>query len=104
MRTAPRMRGSPCAISYHATSLGNCVTLPIHPHPAYADLDISTRSTRAEGTMALLCAGVNRNRIRLVGRWQSDELYRYLHVQAQLLMTGLFAALLLGGSFGLAPG
>ena len=54
--------------------------------------------------MALLCAGVGQDRIRMIGRWRSDELYRYLHVQAQPVMTGLAAAMLQGGSYRLAPG
>ena len=58
-------------------------TLAIHPDPAIDPRDISARSTRAGGAMALLCAGVDRDRIKLVGRWRSEELYRYLHVQAQ---------------------
>lgn len=43
--------------------------------------------------MALLCAGIDRDRIKLVGWWpRSEELYRYLHVhQAQPVMTGLAA-------------
>ena len=53
--------------------------------------------------MALLCAGVGPERIRLVGRWRSDELYRYLHVQAQQVMMGLSAAMIHGGSFRLGP-
>ena len=80
------------------------LTLTIHPHPAYSPADVSARSTRAAGAMALLCAGVDRDRIRLVGRWRSDELFRYLHVQAQPVMTGLSAAMIRGGSFQLAPG
>lgn len=54
--------------------------------------------------MALLCAGIDRDRIRMIGRWRSDELYRYLHVQAQPVMTGLAAAMLRGSSYQLAPG
>lgn len=53
--------------------------------------------------MALLCAGVDSNRIRLVGRCRSDEMYRYLHVQAQPVMTGLSAAMLQGGALRLTP-
>jgi hypothetical protein len=68
--------------------------LALHPDPAYADSDVTIRSTRgAGGAMALLCAGVDSDRIRLLGRWRSDEMYRYLHVQAQPVMTGLAAAL-----------
>ena len=44
--------------------------------------DVSARSLRAAGAMALLCADVDSDRIRLLGRWQSDQMFRYLHVQA----------------------
>ena len=75
----------------------------LHPDPAYTVADVSVRSTRAGGAMALLCAGVDSDRIRLIGRWRSDEMYRYLHVQAQPVMNGLAAAMLRGGSFRLTP-
>ena len=77
--------------------------LAIFPDPSINPKDISARSTRPGGAMALLCAGVGAERIRLVGRWRSDELYRYLHVQAPQIMTGLSAAMLRGGNFRLAP-
>ncbi len=77
--------------------------LALHPDPAFSPTDVSIRSTRAGGAMALLCAGVDSDRIRLLGRWRSDEMYRYLHVQAQPVMTGLAAAMLRGGSFRLTP-
>ena len=54
--------------------------------------------------MALLCAGINSDRLRLIGRWQSDEMFRYLHVQAQPIMNGLAAAMIRGGDFRLTPG
>ena len=53
--------------------------------------------------MALLCAGVDRDRIRMIGRWRSDEMFRYLHLQAQSLMTSVSAAMLRGRAFQLAP-
>ncbi|KAI2492490.1 hypothetical protein MHU86_22070 [Fragilaria crotonensis] len=77
--------------------------LLVHPDPAYAVADVTVRSTRAGGAMALLCAGVDSDRIRMVGRWRSDEMYRYLHVQAQPVMNGLSAAMLRGGAFRLTP-
>ena len=80
------------------------LALAIYPNPAYAASDISARSTRSGSAMAMLCAGIDRDRMRLVGRWRSDELFRYLHVQAQPVMTGIAAAMLSGGSFRLAPG
>ena len=72
--------------------------LILHPDPAY-----TLRSARAGGAMALLCAGIDGDRIRLIGRWRSDEMYRYLHVQAQPVMNGLSAAMLRGGAFSLTP-
>ena len=78
--------------------------LVLHPHPGYTSADVSVRSARAGGAMALLCGGIDGDRIRLIGRWRSDEMYRYLHVQAAPVMTGLSAAMLRGGSFRLAPG
>ena len=44
-------------------------------HPA----DICARALRCSGAMALLCADVDTDLIRLVGRWRSDEMFRYLH-------------------------
>ncbi len=44
--------------------------------------NISIRPPHSSGTMALLCAAVDPNKIHLLGRWRSDELLRYLHVQA----------------------
>ena len=78
--------------------------LALYPDPAFSAADISARSTRAGGAMALLCAGIPSDKIKMVGRWRSDELYRYLHVQAQPVMTGLSAAMLQGGAYRLGPG
>jgi hypothetical protein len=66
--------------------------------------EVSARSTRAGGAMALMCAGVDSDRIRLIGRWRSDELYRYLHVQAHPVMNGIAAAMFHGGNYRLTPG
>ena len=79
-------------------------TLAVYPDASYHPRDVSARSTRAGGAMALLCAGVDRDHIRMIGRWRSDELFRYLHVQAQPIMNGLSAAMLRGGTFRLDPG
>ena len=73
--------------------------LVIFPDPAINPADISARSTRPGGAMALLCAGVGADRLRMVGRWRSDEMYRYLHVQSPQVITGLSAAMLRGGNF-----
>ena len=64
---------------------------------------ISARSLRSEGAMALLCAGIDSDIIRLVGRWRSDEMLRYLHVQALPHTTQLAAAMVQHGTFSLLP-
>ena len=79
------------------------MALLVHPNPAYTPVDVSARSTRAGDAMSLLCAGIDSDRIRRIGRWRSDEMYCYLHVQAQPVMNGLAAAMLRGGSFRLTP-
>ena len=42
--------------------------------------------------MAMLCAGIDLDRFHLIGQWRSDkEIYCYLHVQAQPVMSGVAA-------------
>jgi hypothetical protein len=48
--------------------------------------DISAKSLRASGAMALLLGGIDADRIKLVGRWKTDEMLRYLHAQAEPVM------------------
>lgn len=45
---------------------------------------LSARSLRPGGATALLCAGVDKDHIQLLGRWQSDAVFRYLRIQASL--------------------
>ena len=66
-------------------------------------MEISARSLRASGAMALLCAGVDPVRAQLVGRWRSDTMLRYLHVQAQPLVSDLAPKMLSGGNYSLLP-
>ena len=65
---------------------------------------LSARSLRAGGAMALLCAKVDTDIIRLVGRWRSDEMLRYLHLQAYPLMHTFARQMHNHGSFTLLPG
>lgn len=44
--------------------------------------EVDSRSLRAGGATALLCAGLDFNIIQLMGRWKSDAMIRYLHVSA----------------------
>ena len=52
----------------------------IDPHGTRLDIkphEIDSRSLRAGGATALLCAGVDVNIIQLLGRWRSDAMIRY---------------------------
>jgi hypothetical protein len=69
--------------------------LGIHPE------DISARSLRAGGAMALLCAHADSDLIKLLGRWQSDTMMRYLQVQARPVMRNFAARMLQGGAYDL---
>ena len=61
--------------------------------------DISARSMRAGGAMALLCGNVDADTIKLVGRWRSDAMFRYLHAQALPLVRNLASTMLRHGGF-----
>jgi hypothetical protein len=61
--------------------------------------EVSARSLRAGGAMALLCAQVDTNTIKLLGRWRSDEMLRYLTVQAAPVMRDFAKRMLQGGEY-----
>jgi hypothetical protein len=65
--------------------------------------DINARALRAGGAMALFCARVDPNLIQMVGRWRSDAMFRYLHLQATPLIGDLSHRMLTGGTFVLLP-
>jgi hypothetical protein len=65
--------------------------------------DISVRSLRASGAMALLCAEVDTDKIRLLGRWRSDEMLRYLHVQAFPIVAPLASQMVRHGFYSFFP-
>ncbi len=65
--------------------------------------DMSVRSLRSSGAMALLCADVDTDKIRLLGRWGSDEMLRYLHVQALPIVTPFASLMVRHGHFSFIP-
>jgi hypothetical protein len=62
--------------------------------------DVSARSLPASGSMALLNSGVDTD---IIGRWRSDEILRYFHVQAEPLMQGHSSLMLTSGDYTLHP-
>ena len=65
--------------------------------------DISARSLRAGGAMALLCGKVDFNLIKMLGRWHSDVMMRYLHLQAQPIMKRFAVAMFNEGQYTFLP-
>jgi hypothetical protein len=65
--------------------------------------DISARSLRAGGAMALLCGNVDHNLIQMLGRWHSDAMMRYLHLQAQPIMKKFAVAMFNDGNYTFLP-
>jgi hypothetical protein len=53
--------------------------------------------------MVLLCANIDPNTIKMLGCWRSNEMLRYLHLEAQLLMQNFAQQMLTGGHYTLLP-
>jgi hypothetical protein len=84
------------------TALKNCVTF-LGPDLGFVASDVSARCLRAAGANALLLANIDPDIIRLIGRWRSDEMLRYLHVQAAPLMADYSRRMLESGQYTLIP-
>jgi hypothetical protein len=65
--------------------------------------DITARSLRASGAMALLLSKVDTDLIRLLGRWRSDAMLRYLHLQAEPIMQRFARLMVTHGDYHLLP-
>ena len=79
------------------------VSVAALPHLNYNVSDVSARSLRSGGAMALLCAQVDVDIIKLVGRWKSDAIFRYLHAQALPLVANLAPQMVKYGAYSLLP-
>ena len=65
--------------------------------------EISARSLRAGGAMALLCGKVNQCLIKMLGRWHSNAMMRYSHLQAFPIMSQFTPAMFNNGTFSFLP-
>ena len=61
--------------------------------------DVTAQCLRAAGSNALLCSNIDPDIIRLLGRWKSDEILHYLHLQAAPLMSDFSRCMLAGDNF-----
>ena len=88
-------------IMLKSKSFTDVLRVQAHMHGARHGLtpdQISVGSFRTTGAMALFNAGVDSTRIRLIGRWNSWAMLRYLHVQSNTTMAGFASQMLSGGS------
>jgi hypothetical protein len=60
-------------------------------------------SLRPGGATALLCGKIDNDTIKLVGRWKSDAMLRYLHTQAVPAMGNLARSMFQHGNFTFQP-
>ena len=88
----------------HITSALKLAATVLGPTFGFLAQDFSARSLRAAGAMVLLCANVDHDTIRLIGRWRSDEMLHYLHIQAEPVMCDMAKKMFHHGAFVLHPG
>jgi hypothetical protein len=69
----------------------------------YDPVDITVKALRATGAMSLITARIDSDVIRLLGRWQSDSMLRYLHVQAIPVLQNFARAMNVRGHFQALP-
>lgn len=86
------------------TSALRCAATRLYTTTGIPPSEVSARGLRPGGAMALLCAKVDPTIPRLVGRWRSDEMFRYLHPQAYPLMHTFAQQMMDHGNFSFVPG
>ena len=69
------------------------------PAIRFTEADISARSLRAGGLMALLMSRVEPDTIRLVRSWQRDTMLRYLHTTVKSFTEGLSEKMFKHGTY-----
>ena len=72
-------------------------------HLGFTHKYVLAESLWETGAMALLCSGVGTNIIILIGRWRSDKMLRYIHVQADPIMRNYSKLMIIHGNYNLLP-
>jgi len=88
----------------HITDTLQKATAIVGHQVGFTPKEVTARSLRAGGAMALLCADVDPDIICLLGRWKSDTMFRYLFMQARPLVNQLAHRMVTDGDFDLLPG
>ena len=73
------------------------------PQVVFTPEDVSAQSMRAGGSTALLVARVDIDMIRLMGRWRSNIMLRYLDTTAQTFTEGLTSRMVQHRNYALIP-
>ena len=71
------------------------------PTISFMPQDVSTHSLRAGGAFALLTVRVNLDTIRLIRRWRSDTMLRYLQTNSKSFTDSLSVCMLQHGNYAL---
>ena len=87
----------------HVTKALWLATEHVFPQTGIPAKLVSARSLRPGGATALMCAGVDRDMIQLLGRWKSDAMLRYLRVAAAANTRSFAQRMLDHGSYTFAP-
>ena len=88
-----------CVSSAMITSLLRAAALTIPGHAGVDPSNIAARSLRSSGAMALLLGGKDPDKIRILGRWRSDAMFRYLHGHALPLIADNSSIMFRGGHY-----
>jgi hypothetical protein len=83
-------------------TLWSAMTANVHRTGVQAH-EISARPLRAGGAMALLCGKFDFDLIQILGRWHSDAMIRYLHMQAQPVMQNFSTTMFNNGTYKFLP-
>ena len=79
------------------------VKLLVGTHMVITYKDVYARSLQEEEAMALLYYGVDTDIIRLIGCWRSDEMLRYIHVQAEPITKNYSKVMISHDNYNLLP-
>jgi hypothetical protein len=85
--------------SRRLTSFLRTAIAGVGPEHGVSPEEASTMNLRPSGATALLCSDVDTDLIRLMGRWHSDAMIRYLHVQVLPIVTRFASAMLTNGNY-----
>ena len=73
------------------------------PNLRFEVKNVYARSLRAAGAVDILYSGVDSKIINLIGRWRSNKMLRYLHVQVEPLMRKFSQIMLMHGHYPFLP-